>query len=143
MTRELKKIYFTLLSPAAVGLIVAGLGNEYLLSVTGEMELPQTVAPLVFILSVVFAIALPVMKRSLFAHKIRHQKSTSESVLFKFERGLICMISVAPYLALTVCLFELPLFYTAGTILVSLYGVYYYYPSEKRIQFERRIFRAR
>ncbi len=143
MTRKLKRTYFTLLAPAVFGLMVIRLGNGYNLFAIGEMQNSQVIAPLVFILSVIFAVALPVLLRSLFAHRIRHQKNTSESDLIKFERSLIYMISVAPYLALIACLFELPLFYIAGTILVSLYGVYYYYPSKKRIQFERRIFRVR
>jgi len=40
-------------------------------------------------------------------------------------------------------LLEFPRFYLAGTVLMALYAVYYYYPSKKRIQFERKIFRVK
>lgn len=143
MTRKLKRTYFMLLSPAFIGLIVVGLANEYNFFAIGEIQISQVIAPVIFILSVIFAVALPVFLRSLFAHKIRNQKSISESDLIKFERSLIYAVSIVPYLGLTACLFELPLFYITGTVLMSLYAVYYYYPSKKRIQFERRIFRVR
>ena len=63
MTRELKRIYFTLLSPAFIGLIVIRLANEYNFFSLGEMQISQVIAPLVFISSVIFAVALPVLLR--------------------------------------------------------------------------------
>ena len=91
----------------------------------------------------VFAVALPIFFRTLFAHKIRHQKSTSEAELIKFERNFLYIALVAPYLMLVAYLLEFPRFYLAGTVLMALYAVYYYYPSKKRIQFERKIFRVK
>lgn len=143
MTHKLKRTYFTLLFPAFIGLIVIRLGNSYNFIAIKELQITQIIAPLIFILSVIFAVALPPLWRSLFAHKVRDVKNISESDLFKFERSLIGIISVPPYLALAAFLFELPFFYVAGTVLAMLYGVYYNYPSEKKIQFERRIFRVR
>jgi hypothetical protein len=50
---------------------------------------------------------------------------------------------ITPYLALPACLFELPKFHFTGTVLMALYAAYYYYPSKKRVDFDRRIFRVR
>jgi hypothetical protein len=38
---------------------------------------------------------------------------------------------------------QLPRFHLAGTIIMALYALYYYYPSKRRIDFERRIFRVK
>jgi len=99
-------------------------------------------APLIFILSAIFALALPIFYRTLFAHRRRHLIGIVPAELFKFERNLIGMTMVTPYLAMVAYLMGLPRFHLAGIILIALYAVYYYYPSRKRITFEERIFRV-
>jgi len=143
MIDELRKTYFILLIPAIVGFIAISVAKKFNLLEFGHITFLEILAPLVFILSVVFAIAWPIFFRTFFAHKIRHQKSISEADLIKFERNFLYIALVTPYLMLTAYLLEFPRFYLAGTVLMALYAVYYYYPSKKRIQFERRIFRVK
>jgi hypothetical protein len=103
----------------------------------------EILAPSIFVLSVILAVALPIFYRTFFAHNRRHVESISEMELNKFERNLIYITLVTPYLALAALLLELPRFYTAGTILMGIYAVYYFYPSRKRIALDRRIFRVK
>ena len=95
-----------------------------------------------FILAALLAVAGPIFYRSLFAHRQRNHSSVSQEVLFKFERNLTCMVLIVPYLAVIAYVLELPRFYNAATILLALYAIYYYYPSQKRIAFDSKIFRA-
>jgi Ca2+/Na+ antiporter len=143
MVEKLRRTYFTLLIPAIVGFIGISAAKKFNLVEFGHLIFQEIIAPLVFVLSVVFAIAWPIFFRTLFAHKNRHQKSIPEVDLIKFERNFLYIVLVTPYLMLTAYLFEFPRFYLAGTVLMTLYAVYYYYPSKKRIQFERRIFRVK
>ena len=143
MADELRRTYFILLIPAIAGFIAISIVKKFNLIELGHITSLEIFAPLVFVLSVVFAIAWPIFFRTLFAHKIRHQKSIPEVDLIKFERNFLYIVLVTPYLMLTAYLFEFPRFYLAGTVLMTLYAVYYYYPSKKRIQFERRIFRVK
>ncbi|MEA2038532.1 MAG: hypothetical protein U9N82_01715 [Thermodesulfobacteriota bacterium] len=143
MANDLKKTYFALSIPAFLGLILVYLLKTLDCFPAGQIESLKYIAPLTFVLSVVFAIALPIFFRTLFVHRIRHQKSTSEAELIKFERNFLYIALVAPYLMLIAYLLEFPRFYLAGTVLMALYAIYYYYPSKKRIQFERRIFRVK
>ena len=143
MIDELRKTYFILVIPAIVGFIAISAAKKFNLLEFGHITFLELLAPLVFILSVVFAIAFPIFFRTLFPHKIRHQKSISEADLINFERNFLYIALVTPYLMLTAYLLEFPRFYLAGTVLMALYAVYYYYPSKKRIQFERRIFRVK
>jgi hypothetical protein len=143
MVDKLRRTYFTLLIPAVVGFIVISAGKKFNLVEFGYITSLELIAPLVFVLSVVFAIAWPIFFRTLFAHKIRHQKSIPEVDLIKFERHFLYIALVTPYLTLAAYLLEFPSFYLTGTVLTALYAVYYYYPSKKRIQFERRIFRVK
>ncbi len=143
MADEIRRTYFTLLIPAIAGFIAISIVKKFSLLEFGHITFLEVLAPLVFVLSVVFAIAWPIFFRTLFAHKIRHQKSISEADLIKFERNFLYIALVTPYLTLAAYLLEFPSFYLAGTVLTALYAVYYYYPSKKRIQFERRIFRVK
>ena len=143
MSRELKKAYLTLLLPSILGFTLAGGAKAYDLIEIGSDNFIQIAGPFVFILCIALAIAFPIFYRSLFAHKNRDLFSVSDEKLLKFERTLIYVVMITPYLALTAYLFELPRFYTASAILMGLYVVYYFYPSKTRIAFERRIFRVK
>lgn len=143
MSRELKKAYLTLLLPSILGFTLAGGAKAYDLIEIGSDNFIQIAGPFVFILCIALAIAFPIFYRTLFAHKNRDLLSVSDETLLKFERTLINVVMIVPYLALVAYFFELPRFYTASAILIGLYAVYYFYPSKERIAFERRIFRVR
>jgi hypothetical protein len=143
MSRELKKAYLTLLLPSILGFTLAGGAKAYDLIEIGSDNFIQIAGPFVFILCIALAIAFPIFYRTLFAHKNRDLLSVSDETLLKFERTLINVVMIVPYLALVAYFFELPRFYTASAILIGLYAVYYFYPSKIRIAFERRIFRVK
>jgi hypothetical protein len=99
--------------------------------------------PWLFSLAVVLAVAAPVVVRTLFAHRMRHNRVVAEADFFQFQRRMIHWALLTPYLAVAACLIPLPRFFFAGIILATLYAVYYTYPSRRRIGFDRRLFRVR
>jgi len=143
MGEDLKRTYFMLLVPAILGFIVLFFSLWLNWIHLKLYPVPKMLALTLFILSVVFAVALPIFYRTLFANKIRHQTETSEAEWLKFEKNSIRIALVTPYLTLTAHFLNLPKFYLSGTILMALYAIYYFYPSKKRIAFERRIFRVK
>jgi apolipoprotein N-acyltransferase len=143
MVEDLKRTYFILLVPAVIGFIVLFFSLKLNWIHLKLYPVPKMLALTLFILSVVFAVALPIFYRTLFANKIRHQTETSEAEWLKFEQNSIRIALVTPYLTLTAHFLDLPKFYLSGTILMALYAIYYFYPSKKRIAFERRIFRVK
>jgi Ca2+/Na+ antiporter len=143
MSKELKKAYLILLLPSILGFTLAGGAKVYGFSEVGSANFSQVAGPLIFILCIALTVAFPIFYRALFAHKNRDLISVSDKKLLKFERTLINVVMITPYLALLAYFFELPRFYTAAAILLSLYAVYYFYPSKVRIAFERRIFRVK
>jgi uncharacterized membrane protein YtjA (UPF0391 family) len=143
MAGELRKAYFMLLMPAVVGFIVLFSIRSFQPLDLGPFQFQGVIAAALFILSVIFAIGLPIFLRSLFAHKVRDQKYVPEGDLLQFERTFLYIALITPYVTLAAFLFEISRFYCAGTVIMALYAVYYYYPSERRIQFERRIFRVK
>jgi hypothetical protein len=142
MCHDLKKIYFTLLLPCILGFALAGWAKAYSFIKIDSADFFAIAGPFAFILAVISALAFPVFYRSLFAHKNRNLTRINEKDLLEFERTLMNVAMITPYLALTAFLLDLPRFYTAGTILMGIYAGYYFYPSKRRIAFDRRIFRA-
>jgi hypothetical protein len=142
MQKDLKKIYFAFLLPSILGFAIACWAKTYDFIVVGSGRFIEIAGPLIFILCITLAIAFPIFYRTLFAHKRRDLKSISEKDLLKLERMLINIAMITPYLALVAFILEPPRFFTAGAILMGLYAVYYFYPSKRRIAFDRKIFRA-
>ena len=143
MVKNLKRIYFSLLVPAILGFAIVSLAKAYDWIEIGSANFIEIAGPLIFILCIVLAIAFPIFYRALFAHRSRDLLNLPEKKLLGFERTLINVVMITPYLALAAYFFELPRFYTASAILIGLYAVYYFYPSKTRIGFERRIFRVK
>ena len=144
MEAQLRKNYKAMLVPAAAGFLAIIIIRSFAALDMGAFESWRPVTgPALFILSIIFAVALPLLMRTLFVHKHYREKGISENVLLKFERNIMLLALVAPYLALLAFVLEVPRFHLGGAILAGLYAVYYFYPSRKHIQYERRIFRAR
>jgi Ca2+/Na+ antiporter len=142
MNKRLRKIFYSFMAPAVFGLAVICLIKHLYGSYQLSEQTVAIIAPIIFILAAVFGIAGPIFYRSLFAHHYQHLSGVPQMEMFKFERNLILMALVTPYLALSAYFLQLPRFHLAGTILVVLYAVYYYYPSHKRMRFDHQIFRT-
>lgn len=143
MTHGLKRTYFTLLLPAVAGFILIFVLRHYHRVSFKIPQIPTIFYPIIFIASACFAVALPIFYRTVFANKRRHQTRTAVEDWLIFERNLIYIAMAAPYVALIAQILQLPRFHLGGTIIMALYAVYYYYPSKRRIEFERRVFRAK
>jgi hypothetical protein len=143
MSHDLKRTYFTLLLPAVLGFILIFAIRHFHLLSFNIPQFPSAIPPFIFIVSVCFAVALSIFYRTLFANKMRHQTRTSEREWLKFESNLLYIAMITPYLGLIAQILQLPRFHLAGTIVMALYAVYYYYPSKRRIEFDRRVFRVK
>ena len=142
MADALRRTYFVLLIPAILGFMgISGAKALNLIHIY-QVTFMELLAPLLLVLSVIFALGLPVFFRSFFAHKVREQKRVSEADLLRFECTFLYIALVTPYLSLIGYLLKFPRFHLAGSVLMALYAVYYYFPSQRRIRFEKRIFRV-
>jgi hypothetical protein len=142
MYSELKKTYFAVLLPSILGFVTVYLAKANYLFEIGSINYMEIWAPSIFFLSVIFALALPIFHRTLFAHRNRYANRLSERDLAKFERKQIYLTLVTPYLGLAAFILELPRFFAGGSILMGIYAVYYFYPSQRRIALDKRIFRV-
>ena len=143
MHHGLKRIYFTLLLPAVAGFLLIFILRYFQLVRFNIPQIPAVLSPIIFVIAVCLAVALPIFYRSVFANKQRHLNETAEADWLKFEQHLLYIAMATPYVALIAQILQLPRFHLGGTIIMALYAVYYYYPSKRRIEFERRVFRVK
>jgi hypothetical protein len=138
---NLKRSYYRQLLPAlgaialaagvrAFGLLDAATVNSRLLGVA------------LFVLAIALAAALPVFIRAAFAHRVRLKSRVEEASFLGFQLRLMRTALLSTYLVPAGLLIDLPGFHQTGIFLAALYAVYYQYPSERRIGFDRRIFRV-
>lgn len=142
MTKRLKRYFFNILSPVIAGFLIARWAHNMHQPRIIPEEVSIILAPVLFVLSAVFAIAGPILYRSIFAYRLRNLCDVSLQMLQQFERNLIGFALVTPYLALIAYVIQLPRFHLAAILLMALYAIYYTYPSSKRIDLDRKIFRA-
>ncbi|NOZ79511.1 MAG: hypothetical protein GXP48_10115 [Acidobacteria bacterium] len=144
MENRLRRLYFWLLAPAIVLFGAAYVAQaRHLVDVEPFMRRHPALGPAIFVLAAICGIALPILLRTLFVYENRERKSITEDALFAFERKMLLAAMATPYLAIAAAFLEIPKVLFAGTVLAMLYAVYYFYPSEKRMSFEKRIFRVR
>ncbi|MFK5954583.1 MAG: hypothetical protein QM498_16130 [Desulfobacterium sp.] len=144
MTDSLKKTYLIALGPVVLSIVImAILEKGFSISLIPVMRVPIYFSPIVFVTAVLTALALPLVLRTLFARKAALEKKVDPASFFRFQRQLVITAMVTPYLGITALVLELQKFYVSATLLMALYAIYYYYPSQRRIDFDKRIFRIR
>ncbi|MCK5836097.1 MAG: hypothetical protein KAH09_02430 [Desulfobacula sp.] len=139
----LKKQYFMMLLPA-IGLFLAfGLARGLNFIRPGQFVLPYVLHSALFVLSAITAIAGPLFCRTLFAHSRRNQSQVTAKEFLEFQKKILWISLIAPYLAFIAVLCDFSRFFAATIVLMALYAIYYYFPSQKRINFDRKIFRVK
>ena len=142
MATELKEKYYRQLLPslAAIALAAAARSGGLLAKVPPADARVLGIA--LFVLAIAFAAALPIFIRTTFAHRVRLDRGVEEAAFVRFQQRLVRAALMTPYLVPAGLLIGLPRFYQAGIVLAALYALYYHYPSEQRIGFDRRLFRV-
>jgi len=142
VTVNFKQAFYRRLLPALVVLAAAAAARGWGVVVPLSPTAARTAGIVLFAGAVLFAVGLPVWIRAAFANRVRMQHRVGETDFTGFQSRLITAALVAPYLAAAAVALPLDAFYQAGTVLAALYAVYYQYPSQRRIAFDRRLFRV-
>ncbi len=138
---ELKQTYFKLLIPFLIVLLLIYIAQITNIIIKNDLGSNRIISISLFTLAAIFSLAIPILYRTLFVSKIKDRKSITKEEFINFEKRIITIVMAAPYITIAAIFFNLPGFYFGGIILFAIYSVYYYYPSTKRIKFEKKIFR--
>jgi hypothetical protein len=100
--------------------------------------------PVVLLMAAVFfAIVLPLWYRILFVRKKQGQKATEKNEFLRFEKKFLTFASVSIYILIAGYMTGLSKIPVSVMLLLVLYALYYYFPSEKRIEREKAIFKVK
>ncbi len=142
ISKILKKVYFRWLIPA---IFLTGL--VYLLKFTFGWQNwlinENIVSDIIITLAVIIGVAIPIIYRIYFVFRNRDKKKITVARFIGFEKILIVISLLTPYfLVLSI---GIGLKNTANIVitLLALYSIYFYFPSERKIQFEMKIFRIK
>jgi len=140
--KELVNVYIKTIIPAVVLILLVYL-LKYLNLLGDSLLSPKWYSVVLFVLGAAFSLAFPIFYRTVFVNKNQKNKTINVDEFVVFEKKLIILALVVPYLLVLAVPFQMPGFYLGGLMLFSLYSVYYYYPSEKRTVFEMKLFRIK
>jgi hypothetical protein len=142
MHKKLQTQYFLMVVPAFLLFLAFGLVQGMQITTSGRFAPDAMVPVVVFIVSTITAIAGPLFLRTLFAHSVREQHKVTSTAFLSFQRRLLWVSQTTPYLAFVAVLCNFPRFYATAIVLMGLYALYYYYPSQRRIGFDKKMFRV-
>ena len=139
----LKRQYTIIIIPALCLFLVFGLARQLNFITSGQFVISSVLHSMVFILSAITAIAGPLFFRTLFAHSMRKQSQVPAKEFLSFQKKILWISMITPYLAFIAVLCDFPRFFATAIVLMAMYAVYYYFPSQKRIDFDQKIFRVK
>ncbi len=143
MVKTLRKIYFTSLAPVVAGFVILGIGRMFEPVRFAGHAAPALFTITVFILSAATCLALPIFIRTVFANSVKEKTYTGYTEFLFFQKKLLYVAMITPWFSLIGYLCVFPRFYLAAVNLMALYAIYYYYPSARRINFDKKIFRVK
>ncbi len=143
MRTILKRQYFIMLIPALGLFFIFRFARELNFIKPGQFIVSSVLHSIIFILSAVTAIAGPLFLRTIFAHSMRDEQQVLKKKFLSFQKKILLISLITPYLAFISIVCDFPKFYTSAIALMALYAGYYYFPSQKRIDFDKKIFRVK
>lgn len=142
-SKFLRKIYFWQLLPAITLIAVAYLLKYYFKLSDTEPVPSLLVSVVITTLAGVVSVAAPIFYRSYFVYKNRDKKKILPDDFLGFERVLLTTALMSPYFLVISVLINMNETANMLITIFALYALYYYFPTEKKMRFEMRIFRIK
>ncbi|BDQ38593.1 hypothetical protein SYK_29530 [Pseudodesulfovibrio nedwellii] len=142
LRKTLFRRYLTMLVPALIIFGIWAVCRQVGLTPQMPNGTAAIIGPIIFIAAIILAVALPLLYRVRFVRSVEGQKNVEAACFRTFQLNLMTIALAAPFAAAIGYITGVTIFHFAGAFLASLYAVYYYFPSEKRITQEMRLFRV-
>lgn len=141
ISKNLKRLYFIQLIPAIILIGILYFFKDHL-KWQGAMPVPgNTINDIMIAVAVAIGIAFPMFYRSYFVFKVRDKMEISTDIFIRFEKILMTFSLITPYFLILSVAINLKSMANVVITLLALYAAYYYFPSERKMQFEMKIFR--
>ncbi len=143
MANELRKTYFLLITPAVILTVVVYLLLHYNIWEGVNFTPSRTFSVVYFVLAIAVGVALPIFLRVFFFSKLKEKNFTTPEEFTAYQKQIIKVVSITAYMAFGAALVKMESFYFGGTVLAAIYALYYHYPSDKKIRFDKKIFKVK
>jgi hypothetical protein len=140
MQQELQSYYAKLVLPAVICCLLLFILERFKMNVFfGEASKAGTI--FFIVLSAFFSVIFPLWLRIFFIRKIKGQQEVSVEQFLKFEKTFLLIAELSLYVVLIAYVFKVPKAQMLFIALFGFYAAYYYFPSVKRINHEKKLFR--
>ncbi|QGY38656.1 hypothetical protein GM415_00375 [Pseudodesulfovibrio cashew] len=140
--KTLFRRYLLMLTPAAILFAAWAACRQAGLVPASDKALTDLVGPAAFIAAIVLAVAAPLLYRIRFVKRVEGSPHVEAETFTAFQLSLTSLALLAPYAAAAGYMAGVSTFHFSGAFLAALYGAYYYFPSQKRVAQEMRLFRV-
>ncbi len=141
MRRNLQKFYFIMILPAVTGYVLL-----YVLEQLGMAPERWPIPPIgsgILVFSAGFlAVVLPVWFKIIFVRRVRHRKKITAAEFIRYQKIILFCAELSLYVVLMAERFEVPRMPMMLIVLCGFYAAYYFFPSRRRLEFEKKLFRA-
>ena len=142
MEKEIQAYYFKVILPAVVCCLIIFILEKMKIDVfLGEISKAGTF--LLIFLAALFSIVAPLWLRIFFIRKVKGQNEVFMEQFMKFEKTFILLAELSLYVVLIAYVFRVPKMQMVFIALFGFYAAYYYFPSLKRINHEKKLFRVK
>lgn len=140
--QDLLSTYRRWILPAGLALACIWAVRQVGVPAVSSSAVDAVAGPAVFIAAIASALALPLLHRGHFVHRVQGLKAVPAEELLEFERNQLRLVLLSCYAAAIGYLLDVSIFHFGGAFLAALYGAYFYYPTRRRVSREMVIFRA-
>ena len=134
---KLKRFYKISIMPAIIFFIFT---QFYPLKILSKIKLPNYINLLFVLISIAFALIFPILFRIINFFHVNSKGAMSEGRFIIFEKVLILISQISIYIMIIAHYFLESQFVMIVLSVIAFYSLFYYYPTEKKINFDRRIF---
>jgi hypothetical protein len=141
MQKKLLRHYLTINLPGIASFIILYILVKFHVNIFLPVQ-KGWVQVVMMIASGLFAVVLPLWYRILFVNRMKGKANTDKHRFIQFERDFLTLASVSVYILVAGFILAMPRIPLAVMVLFVIYALYFYFPSEKRIRSEKKIFKV-
>ena len=140
LAKKLQRLYYLIVSPAFLLMLVFFLSeNIHYQTIMQASDKMMSTAIMVF--AAITSTILPVWYKIILIRKLRNKQKISIQNFVSMQFRIVITVSFSLYWIFPAYLYQLPEMPMVITAFFVLYGLYYYFPSKKRIDTEKKIFK--
>lgn len=140
LEKKLQKLYFLIIAPAFLIIFLFFVAEKFDYKV-GFNKGGRFISTVIMLFTVISSIILPVWYKILLFKKFRNDKKINFETFAGYQYRIIITVTFSIYWIFPAYLYqleEMPLVIIGFFI---LYGLYYYYPTKKKIDAEKKLFK--